>query len=641
MILLSVESSCDETAVALVQDGRTVLADCSASSVEMHKIYGGVVPEIASRKHVQAIAALTDKALADAGLTKKDIDAVAVTYAPGLIGAVLVGVSFAKSAAYALGVPLIPVHHVRGHIAANYLAFPELEPPFVALAISGGNTLIVDVADYTDMTVLGATRDDAAGECFDKAARVLGLPYPGGRPMDQLAQQSAGGLNVLAPRSADGGLYSLRRQRVAEADHRLVVGREEGRSGDFVEPDQVYAALDAVQQAAQADEHVVGQDGGVGHDAALHGRMADVALVPQGNVVKGDLSVGLHDARQSADLLHGDGVALVRHGGAALLALAERLLGLERIGLLQVADLGRDALAGGRCSGKHAGKVGVVIAADDLRGQRIVDQAQVLADVLLDERFDGAVGADVTGDGTEGNVLASVLKTIEVALEFPCPRAKLHTKGHRLGMDAMGAAGAERIALLEGTTLADYAKLLDVLDNQVARLSKLIAQSRIAQVGAGHTVVNPAARLGLDLGNIGVDIFLHVGQEGDDIVARDLLDLVNLRLLKVGVVANPLGLFFGNTDLAELRLSLAGQDLNLLPNGVLVLEGEDVSHLRAGIAIDHSGSFLVIGTLVVTQPLYRARVRVWAAGINLTFWNWSGQKMGCGVTAASGNSSVN
>ena len=178
MNILAFESSCDETAVAVVRDGRTLLSDAILSQADMHALYGGVVPEIASRKHVQAIVALTDKALADAGLAKKDIDAVAVTYTPGLIGAVLVGVSFAKSAAYALGVPLIPVHHVRGHIAANYLAFPELEPPFVALAISGGNTLIVDVADYTDMTVLGATRDDAAGECFDKAARVLGSNQP-------------------------------------------------------------------------------------------------------------------------------------------------------------------------------------------------------------------------------------------------------------------------------------------------------------------------------------------------------------------------------------------------------------------------------------------------------------------------------
>ena len=188
MRILAFESSCDETAVAVVEDGRRVLSDAIASQADMHALYGGVVPEIASRKHVEAIAALTDKALADAGVTKRDIDAVAVTYAPGLIGAVLVGLSFAKSVAYALGVPLIPVHHIRGHIAANYLAFPELEPPFLALAMSGGNTLIVDVKGYTDMEVLGATRDDAAGECFDKIARVIGMPYPGGAALDQTAK---------------------------------------------------------------------------------------------------------------------------------------------------------------------------------------------------------------------------------------------------------------------------------------------------------------------------------------------------------------------------------------------------------------------------------------------------------------------
>ena len=147
----------------LVEDGRKVLSDAIASQADMHALYGGVVPEIASRKHVEVIAALTEQALRQAACTREDIDAVAVTYAPGLIGAVLVGLSFAKSVAFALGVPLIPVHHVRGHIAANYLAFPELEPPFLALAISGGNTLIVDVRDYTDLHILGATRDDAAG----------------------------------------------------------------------------------------------------------------------------------------------------------------------------------------------------------------------------------------------------------------------------------------------------------------------------------------------------------------------------------------------------------------------------------------------------------------------------------------------
>ncbi len=204
MNILAFESSCDETAVAVVRDGRQVLSDAILSQADMHALYGGVVPEIASRKHVEAIAGLTDQALLDAGLSKKDIDAVAVTYAPGLIGAVLVGVSFAKSAAWALDVPLVPVHHVRGHIAANYLAFPELKPPFLALAISGGNTLLVDVRDYTDMRVLGATRDDAAGECFDKAARVLGLPYPGGKPMDLLAQQSSGGVYALPRAHVDG-----------------------------------------------------------------------------------------------------------------------------------------------------------------------------------------------------------------------------------------------------------------------------------------------------------------------------------------------------------------------------------------------------------------------------------------------------
>ena len=193
-------------------------------------------------------------------------------------------------------------------------------------------------------------------------------------------------------------------------------------------------------------------------------------------------------------------------------------------------------------------------------------------------------------------------------------------------MDAMGATGTERVALLEGAALANLAEFFDVLDNQVTGLGELVAQSRIAQVGAGHAIVNPAAGLGVALGDIGVDVLLHVGQESNNVVARDFLDLVDLCLLKVGVVADPLGFVFRNADLAELRLGLTGQDLDLLPNGVLILEGEDVSHLRAGIAIDHSGSFLVIGTLVVTQPLYRARVRVWTVGMNLTFWNWSGQR---------------
>ena len=205
MNILAIESSCDETAAAVVQDGRTVLSDAIASQADMHALYGGVVPEIASRKHIEAIAGLADQALAQAGVTRADIDAVAVTYAPGLIGALLVGVNFAKSSAYGLNIPIVPVHHVRGHIAANYIAHPDLEPPFVCLCVSGGNTLIVDVRGYTDMEILGATRDDAAGECFDKVARVLGIGYPGGAPMDKLAQ------------GGDDRRYDLPRAHVADA----------------------------------------------------------------------------------------------------------------------------------------------------------------------------------------------------------------------------------------------------------------------------------------------------------------------------------------------------------------------------------------------------------------------------------------
>jgi len=203
MNILAVESSCDETAVAIVQDGRKVLTDCIASQVDLHRIYGGVVPEIASRKHIEAIYGLADQALERANLTRKDIDAVAVTYAPGLIGAVLVGVNFAKAAALAMDKPLIPVHHIRGHIAANYLAYPELEPPFLCLVVSGGHTMIIDVTDYTQMEILGTTLDDAAGECFDKVGRVLGMPYPGGAALDKAAQRGDEQKYVL-PRSKPG-----------------------------------------------------------------------------------------------------------------------------------------------------------------------------------------------------------------------------------------------------------------------------------------------------------------------------------------------------------------------------------------------------------------------------------------------------
>jgi len=186
MIILSIESSCDETSIA-VTCGRQVLSNIVATQIEEHKIYGGVVPEIASRRHAEAISQVCDKALSEAGLTYDDIEAVAVTFAPGLIGALLVGVNFAKGLALSLGVPLIPVHHLRSHIAANYIAHPDLKPPFLCLLVSGGNTVIAEVTDYTKFNILGATLDDAAGECFDKAARVMGLSYPGGVTLDKIA----------------------------------------------------------------------------------------------------------------------------------------------------------------------------------------------------------------------------------------------------------------------------------------------------------------------------------------------------------------------------------------------------------------------------------------------------------------------
>lgn len=232
MIIMSVESTCDETAVALVRDGREILTDQVFSQADLHAVYGGVVPEIASRGHIEVISQLAERAVQVAGIKKSDIDAVAVSYAPGLIGAVLVGVNFAKSAAAALGVPVIPVHHIRGHMAANYLAYPELEPPFVCLAISGGNTIIVDVRGYTDMRILGCTRDDAAGECFDKTARVLGLPYPGGVPVDKLSQ------------TGDDSRY------------RLPVAHIEGRPYDMSFSGLKTAVINIVHNAEQKGEEV-------------------------------------------------------------------------------------------------------------------------------------------------------------------------------------------------------------------------------------------------------------------------------------------------------------------------------------------------------------------------------------------------
>ena len=189
MKILSIESSCDETAAAVVENGRKVLSSVIASQVEEHKLYGGVVPEIASRRHAEAIVPVVNQALSDADCTMDDIEAIAVTHAPGLIGALLVGVNFAKGLSLATNKPLVPTHHLRSHIASNYISNLELKPPFLCLVVSGGHSHIVLVEDYTKMKIIGKTRDDAAGECFDKAARTMGMSYPGGIALDKIAEE--------------------------------------------------------------------------------------------------------------------------------------------------------------------------------------------------------------------------------------------------------------------------------------------------------------------------------------------------------------------------------------------------------------------------------------------------------------------
>ena len=209
MKLLAIESSCDETAAAVVENGRHVLSSVINSQMEEHRQYGGVVPEIASRRHTENIIAVIQKALNDASVCLEEIDGIAVTYAPGLIGALLVGVNFAKGLVLATQKPLIPVHHIRGHIAANYIAHPELEPPFLCLVVSGGHSHLIEVLGYTKFRIIGRTRDDAAGEAFDKAARAMGFPYPGGVVLDQAARQGDPSVHKLPRPKVEGSPYDF------------------------------------------------------------------------------------------------------------------------------------------------------------------------------------------------------------------------------------------------------------------------------------------------------------------------------------------------------------------------------------------------------------------------------------------------
>lgn len=299
MKLLAIESSCDETAAAVVENGRRVLSSVINSQVEEHRQYGGVVPEIASRRHTENIIAVTQKALDDASVCLEGIDGIAVTYAPGLIGAVLVGVNFAKGLAMATKKPLIPVHHIRGHIAANYLAHPELEPPFLCLVVSGGHSHLIEVLDYTKFHIVGRTRDDAAGEAFDKAAprhgiflsrrRVFGSSGPAGRPVGlQAAPPESGGqpLRFQLFRIKDSGGESF--------TQRLAKGRNgggkpfgcvfpAGGGGDFVQPLSGGGRAVRIPKAGHRRRGVgqfraAGKNGGCMQKAGLH--LVSAASVP-------------------------------------------------------------------------------------------------------------------------------------------------------------------------------------------------------------------------------------------------------------------------------------------------------------------------------------------------------------------------
>lgn len=209
VLILAIESSCDETAASVVKNGRTILSNVISSQIELHKLYGGVVPEIASRKHIEKINQVIEEALEQAGVTLDDLDAIGVTYGPGLVGALLVGVAAAKAISYAKKLPLVGVHHIEGHISANYIEHPDLEPPFMCLVVSGGHTHLVIVKDYGEFEILGRTRDDAAGEAFDKVARAIGLGYPGGPKIDKLSKEGNPNAIVFPKAKIEDGPYDF------------------------------------------------------------------------------------------------------------------------------------------------------------------------------------------------------------------------------------------------------------------------------------------------------------------------------------------------------------------------------------------------------------------------------------------------
>ena len=293
ILILGIESSCDETAAAVVKNGTEVLSNVINTQIDIHKQFGGVVPEVASRRHIQTIDAVIDKALADANVTFDDITAIAVTYGPGLVGALLIGVSTAKALAYALKKPLVPVNHIRGHIMADFVEHKDLKPPFVCLVASGGHSHIVEVKDYTEFEILGRTRDDAAGEAFDKIARVLGLGYPGGPLIDKLAKE--GDKNAVHfPRVKMDGQsldfsFSGVKTAVINHLHKLDMKGEEYNKADIAASFQeaVTEALctHTIEAAKRTGNKTIALAGGVASNSALREKMTEQASKEGINVV--------------------------------------------------------------------------------------------------------------------------------------------------------------------------------------------------------------------------------------------------------------------------------------------------------------------------------------------------------------------
>lgn len=299
MKILAIESSCDETAAAVVEDGREVLSSIVSTQIEKHKVFGGVVPEIASRLHTENISWVVEKALSDANCTIADVDAIGVTYAPGLIGALLVGVNYAKGLALASGKPLVPVHHLRSHIAANYITHKDLKPPFMCLVVSGGNTLLCKVNDYTDFEVVGRTRDDAAGEAMDKAARTLGLPYPGGVNLDKIAKNGDNTKYKFPKPRVDGSpldfSFSGLKTNVINLVHNATQKGEELNPADvgasFINAVVNCLADNTIKAMEMHNEKTLVLAGGVSANSVLRSRMETLAKEKNWDLYLPDLSL--------------------------------------------------------------------------------------------------------------------------------------------------------------------------------------------------------------------------------------------------------------------------------------------------------------------------------------------------------------